>query len=99
MVCTDAAGGAPGCCPALMDLGESGLPPTVTRSWYRDQVRPNIRMGKFRVGSSHAAPSTELPLVVHPACWLRLPRPRFIKGSCRPEAEPGHDPSRARCER
>src|SRR3954447_21972325 len=39
------------------------------------------------------------PLVVHPACWLRFPRPRFIKESCRPEAELGHDPSRARCER
>jgi hypothetical protein len=46
MVYTDATGGAPGCCPALMDLGESGLPPTVTRSWYRDRVTPNIRTGK-----------------------------------------------------
>ena len=29
-----------------MDLWESGLPPTVTRSRYRDRVMPNIRMGK-----------------------------------------------------
>ena len=28
-----------------MDLWESGLPPTVTRSRYRDRVMPNIRMG------------------------------------------------------
>jgi hypothetical protein len=31
-----------------MDLWESGLPPTVTRSRYRDRVTPNIRMGKFK---------------------------------------------------
>src|SRR3954471_21840394 len=30
-----------------MDLGESGLPPTVTRSWYRDRVTPNIRMMRW----------------------------------------------------
>jgi hypothetical protein len=30
----------------LVDLWESGLPPTVTRSRYRDRVTPNIRMGK-----------------------------------------------------
>jgi integrase len=29
-----------------MDLWESGLPPTVTRSRYRDRVTPNIRNGK-----------------------------------------------------
>ena len=45
MVCTDAAGEAPGSCPALVDLWASGLPPTVTRSRYRDRVTPNIRMG------------------------------------------------------
>src|SRR3954447_16623607 len=32
---------------ALMDLWESGLPPTVTRSRYRDRVTPNIRLGKL----------------------------------------------------
>src|SRR3954453_9179447 len=35
-----------------MDLWESGLPPTVTRSRYRDRVAPNIRMGKL---SNHSA--------------------------------------------
>jgi hypothetical protein len=38
------AGGAPCFCPALLDLWESGLPPAVTRSRYRDRVTPNIRM-------------------------------------------------------
>ena len=32
-----------------MDLWESGLPPTVTRSRYRDRVMPNIRMGKSKL--------------------------------------------------
>src|SRR4051812_42818520 len=48
MVCTDAAGGAPCFCPALLDRWESGLPPAVTRSRYRDRVMPNMQREKPR---------------------------------------------------
>src|SRR3954453_4168078 len=94
--CADAAGGAPGYCPALMDLWESGLPPTVTRSHYRDRVTPNIRMGKSasRVWRPGAAG------VAAPCIWWprRLP---FPHGPCRwrvtsvcpgPEKRPGTRP-------
>jgi hypothetical protein len=46
MVCTDATGGAPGCCPALLDPWASGLPPAYLTLIRTGSGHANIRMGK-----------------------------------------------------